>query len=75
MSFAIIQVVIERLQQKNRIELMDEVNRSMKLIKPQKKSYALELKPIHDQERPPIISIPAYRAKQIERMESKCRPS
>lgn len=75
MSFAIIQVVMQRLQQKRRIEIMDEVNRSMKLIKPQKKSFALELKPIQDHERPPMISIPAYRAQQAARAEGKCWPS
>lgn len=74
MSFAIIQVVMQRLQQKRRIEIMDEVNRSMKLIKPQKKSFALELKPIQDHERPPIISIPAYRAKQVEYAELEWWP-
>lgn len=63
MSFAIVQVVMQRLQQKQRIQIMDEVNRSMKLIKPRDKSYALELKPIQDRERPPMISIPAYRAR------------
>jgi len=75
MSFAIIQVVMQRLQQRNRIEIIDEVNRSMKLIKPQKKSYALELKPIQDQERPPMISIPAYRALQAARKEGQCPSS
>ncbi len=74
MSFAIIQVVMQRLQQKRRIEIMDEVNRSMKLIRPQKKSFALELKPIQDHERPPIISIPAYRAKQVEYAELEWWP-
>ena len=64
MSFAIIQVVMQRLQEKNRIQMMDEVNRSMKLIKPQEKSYALELKPIQDRERPPMITIPEYRVKR-----------
>jgi nucleotide-binding universal stress UspA family protein len=63
MAFAIIQVVMQRLQEKNRIQMMDEVNRSMKLIKPQEKSYALELKPIQDRERPPMITIPEYRAR------------
>jgi glucosyl-3-phosphoglycerate synthase len=75
MSFAIIQVVMQRLQQKNRIEIMEEINRSMKLIKPQEKSYALELKPIQDRERPPMISIPAYRAKQAARAQGIARPS
>ena len=64
MSFAILQVVMQRLQAKNRIELMDEVNRSMKLIKNWGQGYALELKAIQDRERPPMISIPEYRNRQ-----------
>ena len=50
---------------------MEEVNRSMKLIKPQEKSFALELKPIQDRERPPIISVPAYRARRALFAEGK----
>jgi nucleotide-binding universal stress UspA family protein len=72
MAFAILQVVIQRLQEKNRIQIMDEVNRSMKLIKPQQKSYALALKPIQDRERPPMITIPEYRAQQAARFGGKC---
>ena len=72
MSFAIIQVVMQRLQEKNRIQIMDEVNRSMKLIKPQEKSYALELKPIQDRERPPMLTIPEYRAKHAACRDGKC---
>jgi hypothetical protein len=73
MAFAILQVVMQRLQEKNRIHIMDEVNRSMKLIKPQQKSYALELKPIQDRERPPMLTIPEYRAKRAARRGGKCR--
>ena len=72
MSFAIIQVVMQRLQEKSRIQIMDEVNRSMKLIKPQEKSYALELKPIQDRERPPMLTIPEYRAKRAACRDGKC---
>ncbi|MDP2603220.1 MAG: glucosyl-3-phosphoglycerate synthase, partial [Deltaproteobacteria bacterium] len=64
MAFAILQVVMQRLEGKNRIQLMDEVNRSMKLIKPRERGYALELKEIQDRERPPMNSIPEYRAKR-----------
>jgi glucosyl-3-phosphoglycerate synthase len=64
MAFAILQVVMQRLEGKNRIQLMDEVNRSMKLIKPRERGYALELKAIQDCERPPMISIPEYQAKR-----------
>ncbi len=72
MSFAIIQVVMQRLQEKNRIQMMDEVNRSMKLIKPQEKSYALDLKPIQDRERPPMITLPEYRAQRAACRDGKC---
>jgi nucleotide-binding universal stress UspA family protein/glycosyltransferase involved in cell wall biosynthesis len=62
MAFAIIQVVMQRLQEKNRIRLLDEVNRSMKLIKRRRRSYALEVKDIQDRERPPMMTIPEYQA-------------
>jgi nucleotide-binding universal stress UspA family protein len=75
MSFAIIQVVMQRLQQKSRIEIIDEVNRSMKLIKPHRNSYALELKPIQDRERPPMISIPEYLAKRAQHGKECARPA
>ena len=64
MAFAIIQVVMQRLEGKSRIQLMDEVNRSMKLIKPRERGYALELKEIQDRERQPMNSIPEYQAKR-----------
>jgi nucleotide-binding universal stress UspA family protein/glycosyltransferase involved in cell wall biosynthesis len=64
MSFAIQQVVMQRLQEKNRIQLMDEVSRNMKLVTRRRRAYALEVKEIQDRERPPMITIPEYRAKR-----------
>ncbi len=64
MSFAIIQVFVQRLEERNRIGFLEEVNRSMKLIKHRRKTYALEVKEILDHERPPMVSIPEYQAKQ-----------
>jgi glucosyl-3-phosphoglycerate synthase len=64
MAFAIIQVFIQRLEEKNRIQLMEEVNQSMKLIRHKETTYALDVKDIRDQERPPMISIPEYRSKR-----------
>lgn len=64
MSFAIIQVFIQRLEERSRIELLEEVNQSMKLIKERGQTYALEIKEITDHERPPMISIPQYKAKR-----------
>ena len=55
---------------------MDEVNRSMKLIKPQGTSYALELKGIQDQERPPMLTIQEYRARRhAVRFSQRATPS
>lgn len=64
MAFAITQVFIQRLEEKNRMKLMEEVNQSMKLIKHRRGTYALDVKEIRDQERPPMISIPEYRARR-----------
>lgn len=67
MAFAIIQVFMQRLEEKNRIRLLEEVNQSMKLIKQRDRTYALEVKDIGDRERPAMITIPEYRAKREQK--------
>jgi len=64
MAFAIIQVFMQRLEDRNAIKLFEDVNRSMKLIKHRRRSYALELKEIQDLQRPPMITVPEYQAKR-----------
>lgn len=66
MSFAIIQVVIRRLEDRHKIQLLEEVNRSMKLIRHEPGRYYLEVEEIGDVERPPMITIPAYREKFLK---------
>lgn len=61
MAFAIIQVFIHRLEDRHRLHLVEEVNRSLKLIVDSQEGYSLDLKEIRDYERPPIVSIPEYR--------------
>lgn len=63
MSFAIIQVFIDHLERRNKVELLSEVNRTMKIIRHERDTYTLEERPISDQLRPPIITIPEYRAR------------
>ncbi|HEU4340773.1 MAG TPA: glucosyl-3-phosphoglycerate synthase [Candidatus Binatia bacterium] len=75
MSFAIVQVVMGRLQEKNRMQLMDEFNRSMKLIQHRPRGYALEVKEIQDRERPPMATIPEYQAKFAGRRQAQRRES
>ena len=65
-AFAIVQVVLTRLQARARTNLLEEVNRSMKLIRFERDHLSLEVRRVRDVERPPIASIPAYR----ERAES-----
>ena len=63
MAFAIIQVVFDHLERRNKVELLSEVNRTMKIIRYEMDTYMLEERPISDQLRPPIITIPEYRAR------------
>ncbi|MGH7904490.1 MAG: glucosyl-3-phosphoglycerate synthase [Candidatus Dormibacteraceae bacterium] len=60
MAFAIMQVALRRLGDRHRIHLLEEVNRSMKLIHFASDRFFLEVKDIEDQERQPIIVVPDY---------------
>ncbi|HDP69552.1 MAG TPA: glucosyl-3-phosphoglycerate synthase [Actinobacteria bacterium] len=60
MSFAIIQVVIEWLEKKNKVYLLQEINKSMKLIHHEPKNFYLEVREIGDTMRPPMIEVPEY---------------
>jgi glucosyl-3-phosphoglycerate synthase len=61
-AFAIVQVVLTRLEERARIHLLEEVNTSMKLIRFEQDHLSLEVRRARDSERPPIATIPAYRA-------------
>jgi glucosyl-3-phosphoglycerate synthase len=60
MAFAIIQVFIDHLERRQRVELLSEINRTMKIIRYTMDTYALEEHVISDQLRPPIASVPEY---------------
>ncbi len=63
MSFAIMQVALKRLGDRHRVHLLEEVNRSMKLIHYSADRFFLEVKDIEDWERPPLITLPEYLAR------------
>lgn len=63
MAFAIIQVFIDHLEQRQKVELLSEMNRTMKIIRYEPNRYNLEEHAISDQLRPPMITLPEYRAK------------
>jgi hypothetical protein len=61
MSFAIIQVVIRRLEDRYKIRLLEEVNKTMDQIRYEPGRFFLETTEIRERERPPMITLPEYR--------------
>ncbi|HET7378264.1 MAG TPA: glucosyl-3-phosphoglycerate synthase, partial [Anaerolineae bacterium] len=67
MSFAIIQVIVSRLEDRHKISLLEEINRNMKIVRHEPGRYYLDLEEIGDLQRPPMITIEEYRrARQID---------
>jgi glucosyl-3-phosphoglycerate synthase len=64
MSFVIIQAVIRKLERRYGQAIMEDVNKSMKLISYQGGSYSLDVEEIVEQERPPILHVPEYVARR-----------
>jgi nucleotide-binding universal stress UspA family protein len=60
MSFAIIQVVINKLEQRFGPDLLEDVNTSMKLISQEDDNFYLDVQEIIEYERPPMTEIPEY---------------
>lgn len=61
MSFAIIQSVARKLERRHGWRILEEVNRSMKLIRYEPGRFFLEVEEIAERERPPMIELPEYR--------------
>ena len=61
MSFAIIQTVMRKLESRFGRAVLEDVNRSMKLIRYNNKGYFLEVEEIAERDRPPMIELPEYR--------------
>lgn len=62
MSFAILQAVIRKLERRYGRAILEDVNKSMKLIRYEAGGYFLDVEDIVERERPPMIEIPEYRA-------------
>ncbi len=69
MAFEIIQVVMKRVGQDRGLRLVDELNMSMKLIRYAEAEFQLDVADIRARERPPMITIPEYRARRGYAME------
>ena len=64
MSFAIIQTVLRKLEDRYERSFVEEVNKTMKLIRYKDGEYFLEVEEVAEHERPPMASLPAYQERQ-----------
>ena len=63
MAFAIIQVVVKRLEERHKIHLLEDIHKTMHLIRYEPGRYYLEPVEIEEYERPPMATIPEYQAR------------
>ncbi|MFC1923157.1 glucosyl-3-phosphoglycerate synthase [Chloroflexota bacterium] len=64
MSFAIMQVVFSRLEERHNVEMLEDTNLTMNLVRfSKRRGYFLDQDEIHEYERPPMESVPEYRLK------------
>lgn len=62
MSFVILQAVLRKLESRFERPVLEEVNKTMKLIRYRGGDYSLEVEEVAEWERPPMIELPEYRA-------------
>jgi glucosyl-3-phosphoglycerate synthase len=60
MAFAILQVVLQRIERRTGAALLADVNKSMKLIRNNEEGYRLDVEEIIERERPPMIDVYEY---------------
>jgi glucosyl-3-phosphoglycerate synthase len=67
MSFAIIQAVIRKLEKRYNQSFLDNVNKTMKLIRYERERFFLDVDEIAEGERPPILDVDEYITKFANR--------
>lgn len=60
MSFAIIQVVISKLEKRYGRQILEDVNKTMKLIRYEEERFFLEVEDLFEQQRPAMLSVAEY---------------
>lgn len=66
MSFVILQTVMRKLERRFDRPILEEVNRSMKLVRYTRGNYFLDVEEVAELERPPMITLPEYNATRQE---------
>ncbi|HEY9088376.1 MAG TPA: glucosyl-3-phosphoglycerate synthase, partial [Anaerolineaceae bacterium] len=60
MSFTILQAVLRKLERRYNRSILEEVNKSMKLIRYEEGGYYLDVEEVAERERPPMITLTEY---------------
>ncbi len=63
MSFVIIQTVLRKIEARYERSIIEDVNKTMKLIRYTEGGYFLTVEEVMEHERPPMASLPAYQAR------------
>jgi glucosyl-3-phosphoglycerate synthase len=71
MSFTILKAAFTKLEERQQIELMTEMGERMNQIRVEGARFTLDVHEVGDEIRPPMISIPAYRARRRERASER----
>jgi hypothetical protein len=60
MSFVILQAVMSKLEKRLDRPMLEEINKSMKLVRHERGSYFLEIEEVAEYQRPPMVELPEY---------------
>jgi len=63
MAFAILQVFTARLETRSKVRLLEDAQRTLKIIHHEPGRFCLEEEEVTEYERPPMVTVPAYHAK------------
>ncbi len=69
-TYAVAQLFIRKLERQHGLALVDDVNRTIKLVRADADRFYLELREAREQVRPPMADIPEYRASRSGEGES-----
>jgi glucosyl-3-phosphoglycerate synthase len=65
MSFVVLQAFIRKLEGRMKVQMLEDVNRTMKLVRYKRGDYFLDVEDVAEYERPPMIEIPEYRSSHL----------
>jgi hypothetical protein len=60
MSFVILQAVMSKLEKRFNRPMLEEINKTMKLVRHERGSYFLDVEEVLEQQRPPMVELPEY---------------